>query len=163
MNHLNRIYTFAAATLALSASGFAFGQTSASDTFDVTATVEAVCTITAGNVLAFGNYDPVAATAVAGTTTIGVTCSNGMSGTEVGLVTDGIMDEDGAGTATLNYGLFQDAEHATAWGDTEATNRQAVGADGTTKTMTVYGQIAADQTTAVTGTYTDTVTATVYW
>lgn len=163
MQHFNRLLTLTAATLALTASGFAFGQSSASSTFDVTATVSAVCTITAGNTLAFGNYDPVAATAVAGTTTIDVTCSNGMTGTEVGLISDGIMDEDGTGTATLTYGLFKENTHASVWGDTSGTTRQAVTADGTTKTMTVYGKIDANQTTATTGTYTDTVTATVYW
>lgn len=161
MQHLNRIFTLTAATLAVAASGLAFGQSSDSGTFDVTATVQEVCSITAGNTLAFGNYDPVAATAVTGTTTVDVTCSNGMTGTEVGLNFTGSMSD--GGTGTLNYGLFQENTHTTSWGDIAATDRQAVTADGTVKTLTVYGQIDADQTTATTGTYTETVTASVYW
>lgn len=163
MQHLNRILTLTAATFAVAASGLAFGQSSDSGTFDVTATVQEVCSITAGNILAFGNYDPVAATAVTGTTTVDVTCSNGMTGTEVGLIFTGAMDEDGVGTGTLTYGLFKENTHTNAWGDTAGTTRQTVAADGTVKTLTVYGQIAANQTTATTGTYTETVTASVYW
>lgn len=161
MQHFNRLITLTAAIFAVTASGFAFGQSSDTANFDVTATVQEVCSITAGNTLEFGNYDPVAATAVTGTTTVDVTCSNGMTGTEVGLAYSGEMSD--GGTATLTYGLFQDTEHSTPWADTDSTDRQDVGADGTSQTMTVYGQIDADQNTATTGTYTENVTATVYW
>lgn len=163
MTHLNRILTLTAATLALTASGFVFGQSSDTGTFDVTATVQEVCSITAGNNLAFGSYDPVAATAVTGTTTVDVTCSNGMTGTEVGLAYTGSMDEDGVGTGTLAYGLFQENTHTDVWADEAGVSRLAATADGTAKTLTVYGQIDAGQTTATTGTYTETVTASVYW
>ena len=131
-----------------------------SDTFNVTATVEGVCSLTAGNDLAFGNYNPVTGAAVDGTTTIAVTCSNGLTGIEVGLAYSGEMVFDT--TNILTYGLFQDDGHATAWGDTVAVDRQAVTADGTEQEMTVYGQIDANQTTAPVGSYTETVTATVY-
>lgn len=161
MKYLNRFFTLTATIVALTASGFVFGQTSDTDTFEVTATVEEVCKITAGNTLAFGNYDPVAAMAVTGTTTIEVTCSNGMSGTEVGLDYTGTMDD--GDTGTLDYGLFQDDSHSTAWGDTDSTDRKDVGADGTAQTLTVYGQIDADQSSAKAGSYSETVTATVYW
>jgi len=154
-------------TLFATAFALAFGLSATaiadSDTFDVTATVEGVCSLTAGNDLAFGNYNPVTGTAVDGTTTIAVTCSNGMEGTDVGLDFTGSMAIAGEGTATLAYGLFQDVGHATSWGDTAETDRQEVSADGIEQTMTVYGQIEADQNTAEVGSYSETVTATVYW
>lgn len=161
MKTFNRLHTLSVAILALAASGLAFGQSSESGTFDVTATVESVCSITAGNTLAFGSYDPVAATAVAGTTTVDVTCSNGMTGTEIGLGYTGTMSD--GGTGNLNFGLFQDAGHTTAWGDTVSVDRQSVIADGTSKSITVFGQINAGQSTVTTGSYSETVTATVYW
>lgn len=131
-----------------------------SDTFNVTATVDSVCSMTAGNDLAFGSYNPVNALAVTGTTTVAVTCSNGMTGTDVGLAYTGNMTFE---TNNLSYGLFQDAGHTTSWGNTVAVDRQAVIADGTQQTLTVYGQINANQTTAPIGSYTETVTATVYF
>ena len=130
-----------------------------SDTFNVTATVQSVCSLTAGNDLAFGDYNPVTADAVTGTTTIAVTCSNGMTGTAVGLAYNGQMLN---GTDSLSYGLFQDDGHATTWGTTEL-DRQAVTADGTAQTMIVYGQINAGQTATPIGSYSETVTATVYF
>jgi spore coat protein U-like protein len=132
-----------------------------SDTFNVTATVDGVCSMTAGNDLAFGSYNPVTAAAVNGSTTVAVTCSNGMTGTEVGLAYTGNMVFDT--TNNLSYGLFQDAGLVTTWGDTVAVDRQTVTADGTQQIMTVYGQIDANQTTAPIGSYTETVTATVYF
>lgn len=132
-----------------------------SATFDVTAEVIGVCEITAGNTLAFGNYNPVTGTQVDGSTTVSVTCSNGTTGTEVGLDYTGNMNDGGLNN--LTYGLFQDAGHATAWGDTVGNDRQVVTADGTAQSMTVYGRIDANQSTAMVGSYTETVTATVYF
>lgn len=134
-----------------------------SDTFDVTAEVVGVCEITAGSALAFGDYNPVAATAVDGTTTISVTCSDGMAGTEVGLIYTGSMVDGETTPNNLTYGLFQDAGHASAWGDEVGVDRQSVTADGTAQSMTVFGSIDAGQTAAPVGSYSETVTATVYF
>jgi spore coat protein U-like protein len=146
-----------ALALALGLSSFAMAD---SDTFNVTATVDGVCSLTAGNDLAFGDYNPVTALAVTGTTTVAVTCSNGLTGTEVGLAYTGNMAFE---ANNLTYGLFQDSGHTTSWGNTVEIDRQAVTADGTQQTMTVYGQIDANQTTAPIGNYSETVTATVYF
>lgn len=151
-------------TALASAVAMAFGLSSMamadSDTFDVTATVEGVCSLTAGNNLEFGNYNPVTGAEVAGTTTISVTCSNGMSGTEVGLAYTGSMAFE---ANNLAYGLFQDDGHGTAWGDAAGTDRQTVTADGEEQQMTVYGRIDAGQNTVPVGGYTEQVTATVYF
>lgn len=134
-----------------------------SDTFNATAEVVGVCEITAGNALAFGTYNPVAATAVSGTTTVSVTCADGTAGTVVGLAYAGSMSDGAPTPSNLTYGLFQDAGHTTAWGDSVGVDRQAVTADGTAQVMTVFGQINAGQTAAPVGNYSETVTATVYF
>ncbi len=77
------IVTTSIATLALGLSTLAFAQDSS--TFNATAEVAAVCEITAGNALAFGQYNPVTALAVDASTTVSVTCLDGMTGTKVGL------------------------------------------------------------------------------
>jgi len=154
------VRNFAAAVLLLTLSCGAFAQ-SDSSTFDVTATVASTCSISSNSSLAFGNYDPVTAAAVTGTTTVAVTCSNGMSGTAVGLSYTGSMSDGASGT--LTYGLYSDASHTTSWGDTVGVDRVAVTADGTQQNLTVYGRIDPNQTTASIGNYSETVTATVYW
>lgn len=145
--------------------GFGWNIASAQDsaTFNVTAEVIGVCEITAGNTLAFGNYNPVTAVAVDGSTTVSVTCSDGTAGTEVGLNYTGSMADGAATPNNLTYNLFQNVERTTAWGDTATIDRQVVVADGTAKSMTVYGKIDAGQTAAPVGSYSETVTATVYF
>ena len=157
-NAYRNIAVTSIATLALGWGSLAIAQDS--DNFEVTAEVIGVCEITAGNALAFGDYNPVTGTAVDGSTTISGTCSNGMDGTGVGLASTGIMS--GGGANDLTYGLFQEAGRTTDWGDSEL-ERQSVAADGTAQVMTVYGRINAGQTTAPIGSYAETVTATVYF
>jgi spore coat protein U-like protein len=92
---------------------------SASDQFNVTATVLTNCQIMAGNTLAFGNYDPLSATATDSATTIQVRCTKGTTATvKMG---DGLNFSGGTrrmsfGTNFLNYGLFQGAARAQPWG-----------------------------------------------
>lgn len=64
------------------------------------------------------------------------------------------------GTYLLSYGLYQDSGHATVWGGTTATAPPAVAASGTATAITIYASIPAGQAGA-TGTYTDSVIATV--
>lgn len=136
------------------------------DNFDVTATIIASCTITA-NDLSFGNYDPLAATALDQTSTINVTCSNGadydiqLSG---GISTDvnaRTMDDDATGGFTLNYSLFTDSGRTNNWGVTNGTDTYQGTGTGSAQTITVYGRIPAGQTTPPIGAYTDTITATI--
>lgn len=160
-NVKTHLRTIAPAALLLAA-GSAIASGTDTSNFDVTASVSSTCTITStGGNLAFGAYDPVTGAAVTGTTTIAVTCSNGMSGTAVGLTNTGSMSDGASGT--LTYGLYSDASHTTAWGNTDSVDRVAVTADGTQKSLTVYGKIDANQSTAPIGSYSETVTATVHW
>ena len=137
------------------------------DTFDVTATIIASCTISANN-LAFGNYDPLAAGDLDQTTTISVTCSNGApyniqlnGGSVTGNVAGRRMDHDTAPANTLDYSLFRDAGRTQNWGVTNGTDTVAGTGNGAAQVVTVYGRITAGQTTPIIGNYTDTVTATV--
>jgi spore coat protein U-like protein len=68
------------------------------------------------------------------------------------------MDHTGT---KLGYFLYQDAGHATVWGDTTAAYVAAGNATGGADSVTVYGVLTAGQTSAIAGAYSDTVTATV--
>ena len=146
-----------------SSASYAATQT---DTFDVTATIIPSCSISAGN-LAFGNYDPLAVADNDNTSTIAVTCSNaapyniqlstGLSGNLAART----MDDDATSTFTLNYALFYDAGRTNNWGITNGTDTYQGTGSGSNQNITVYGRIAAGQTTPPVGNYTDTITATI--
>jgi spore coat protein U-like protein len=155
--------------VALSAVAFAGQiQAQATDDFQVSATVVAACTIAAGD-LAFGNYNPVTAAAVPGTSTINVVCTNespytiGLSaGAGAGATVLNRLMTLTADTETLAYGLFIDAGYVGNWG-TDALDRLADVGTGANQAHTVYGQVNAGQTAAIAGVYVDTVTATIYF
>ena len=128
--------------------------------FSASAEVIEACEIGAINALEFTDYNPVDGTATTGTTDIVVTCSNGMSGVTIALDAPATLE---SGANTLNFGLYSDAGHSTAWGSTVGTDTVAVTADGTAQTHTVHGQIDADQNTAQIGSYTGTVNVSVAW
>ena len=136
------------------------------DTFDVTATIIASCTISAGD-LAFGNYDPLAGADLDATSTIAVTCSNAapynllLSSGLSGNVAARTMDDDATGTQTLNYTLFREAGRTTNWGETIGTDTVTGTGSGANQNITVFGRIPNGQTTPPVGAYTDTITATV--
>lgn len=135
-------------------------------TMAVSTTVNASCSISA-TALAFGSYDPVvthASTPLDGTGTVTIACTSGAAvdvdldfGLNAGA---GTQRKLLSGTDTINYDLFSDSGRTTAWDNTEANdvNRTGTGADDV---LTVYGRVPAGQTGAPSGTYTDTVTATV--
>ncbi len=135
---------------------------SASTTFTVSATVQATCLITA-NPLAFGTYTGLAANA---TTTIAVTCTNTTPynvGLDAGLTSGATVSTrqmKGPGTDVLNYGLYQDSTHATNWGSTVGTDTETGTGNGSAQSLTVYGQVPANQYVTP-GSYSDTITATV--
>lgn len=145
--------------------GLSFAQAATSTAnFQVTAMVQATCMISAGN-LDFGTYTGTATTA---TSSISVTCTN-TTPYNVGLnagsssgatVTTRKMADSGGDT--LSYGLYQDAAYSLNWGDTTGTDTVAGTGDGSTQTLTVYGQLPAGQYVTP-GSYSDTVTATVYY
>jgi spore coat protein U-like protein len=88
---------------------------------------------------------------IATTTSLSVTCTNGTSynvglnaGTASGAtVTTRAMT--GPGGATLSYALYQDSGHSTNWGNTVGTDTKSGTGDGSAQTMTVYGNLSANQ------------------
>ncbi len=137
----------------------------------VSATVAATCSIST-TALAFGAYDPVGANASSpldGTGTVVVTCTSGApaavtlgqgananTGSTDALPLRRMKDASGA---FLSYALYQDNGHTTIWGNTTLTSVAQTGS-GTTSSINVYGRVAAGQNVG-TGSYTDTVVATV--
>lgn len=175
-----------AAPMALVATPALAGTTSPqTDTFQVTAKVTNSCSVTAGNTLAFGNYDPLApigATNGQGTTTFTVECSNGTNyavglnygnGTKASK-TDRFMTGGTSGTDLLAYNLYTNSSHSNVWYDgadgcntvpNSSTDCQAGTGNGKSGTSyTVFGQIDQAATpTPSAGSYTDTITVDVYF
>jgi spore coat protein U-like protein len=143
---------------------------SSTTNLSVTATVSANCTISTSAV-AFGAYDPIstnASSALNGTGSVTVTCTNG-SGATVTLGQGSNADTGSSDTAPLrrmkagsnflNYALYSDTNRSTVWGNTAGTGVAHTGT-GSAATLTVFGQIAGGQN-AASGSYSDTVVATV--
>jgi spore coat protein U-like protein len=63
-----------------------------------------------------------------------------------------------AGSARLNYSLFQDAARTIVWGDTVGTNTRSGVGNGQSQVITIYPRVFAGQVVAR-GNYVDTVTA----
>jgi spore coat protein U-like protein len=144
----------------------------ATSSFTVTADVVASCTISTTGI-SFGNYDPVVTnhtTPLDANGTVTVACTNGAV-TTIGM--DQGANQSGTSTAAaplrqmasgsnkVRYDLYQDTLHTTVWGDiggASAKSYTSTGMAGTT--FTIYGRMGAGQD-AVTGSYTDTVTATI--
>jgi spore coat protein U-like protein len=137
----------------------------------VTASVTANCTIATAPV-AFGAYDPVSAnatTALNGTGTVNVTCTNGATTTVT--LGQGSNPAGGStaaaparqlkdgGTDLLTYSLFSDPGRTTVWGDTAGTGVAHTGT-GTLTALTVNGAVDAGQNVPA-GNYSDTVVATI--
>lgn len=138
--------------------------TAVTTTFTVSAQVNAICTISAGN-LNFGTYTGVVNN---NTSTITVQCSNttpynvGLSaGSAPGAtVTTRQMMVNGAGAGVLSYSLFSDTNRSKNWGQTIGTDTVTGTGTGAAQTLTVYGQIPAG-TIPAPNAYSDTVTATI--
>jgi spore coat protein U-like protein len=133
-------------------------------TFQVTATVLSVCSVSATN-LAFGNYDASLGTPVDGSSTVTVTCTpsetydvglNAGTGTGATVAVRRMTN----GANTLDYSLYTNAGRTTVWGDTIGVDTQAGTGNGAGQALTVYGRIPTAQYVAA-GAYTDTITATV--
>jgi spore coat protein U-like protein len=145
-----------------------FAATSTS-TFNVTATVNAACSVSASN-LAFGIYNPTLAASLNISTSMNVICTNGSAYT-VGLdagtgsgatVTNRLMTRISGGTDTIAYSLYQNAGLTTVWGQTIGTNTVAGTGSGIAQPITVYGSIFASNLTSVPpASYSDTITVTV--
>ncbi|QKZ04335.1 MULTISPECIES: Csu type fimbrial protein [Pseudomonas] len=155
---------FALIGLGVALSGNANASTATAN-MSVSATVVATCSVSAGS-MAFGSYSGAAVTSSAD---LSVTCTNDApytialgagSGTDA-TTSARLLTNASDSTSTLSYGLYQDSSYATTWGDTTGTDTLAGTGTGAAQTVTVYGKVAADQLTASTGSYSDTVVVTV--
>jgi spore coat protein U-like protein len=155
---------FGAALALLSAPGAEAAV--ATTTFTVQAVINAACSVSA-TALNFGTYDPTAATALTGASTVNVFCTSGTPYTATLDVGSGggsfaartILN----GTNTLSYNLYRDAAHSQVWGDGSGSTFTVTGTGSgilTANPVTVYGQLPAGQDKPV-GTYTSTITVTV--
>jgi spore coat protein U-like protein len=158
-------YNLSAAILGCLALGFncaSAAAATATTTFAVTANVQATCLISA-TALTFGPYTGAL---VNGTSTVSVTCTNGTTyniGFNQGLGTGSTVTTrkmTGPGSAVLEYDLFSDSARSTNWGQTVGSDTIAGTGNGSTSTLTVYGQVTSAQYVTP-GAFTDTVTATV--
>lgn len=154
-------------TVAALAPCAAYAAGSDTDSFEVTATVLASCEVTASD-LAFGSYDPVAASNLDADTSLSVTCTNGTPyyvGLSLGDGSGASMAQrrmtKSGGAQTLNYVLYQDTQRSVLWGATGADRLAGTG-DGTPDTVHVYGRVPMQQA-APTGSYSDTIVVTVSW
>lgn len=134
----------------------------ASQSFTVTATVIAACTIAAAP-MAFGTYSG----AILDTnSTLTVTCTNTTSyniSLDQGLAPSATVTTRKmtlSGTNVLSYSLTSDAARAVNWGQTIGTDTVAGTGSGAAQALTVYGRIAAVQRVKP-GSYADTIVATV--
>lgn len=155
------------AMLLLLVNGQAAQAATKTTTFQVTATVNAACSVSATD-LAFGVYDPSSATPNDNTSTVTVTCTLATPydiGLNAGLATGATVTTrqmtGPAATDLLNYSLFSNAGHTINWGNTVSTDTVHVGsATGAAEAHTVYGRIPVGQYVKA-GAYVDTITVTV--
>lgn len=143
------------------------------DTFQVTATVLAQCSVSAGN-LGFGTYSPAVGTPTDATSTISVTCPNGQNyqiglndGQNSGLATAPGTTRAMTGGVTpgvdhLDYDLFKDTPGGNRWGNTFNVDTLAASGTGAAQLHTVHGRVPALQNSPP-GTYADTVTVNVFF
>jgi spore coat protein U-like protein len=166
MFHMPRKHLLAAvaggAILAFGGPSEAVVSPTASTTFQVTATVQATCLISASN-LAFGTYTGAQ---VQATSTISITCTSSTPynvGLDPGTSTGASVSTrkmSGPTGSLLPYALFRDSAYSNNWGNTVGTDTEAGTGNGSVQTLTVYGQLASGQY-VIPGSYVDTITATV--
>ncbi|CAE6709298.1 spore coat U domain-containing protein [Paraburkholderia aspalathi] len=132
--------------------------------FTASATVVNNCLISATNV-AFTSTG-VLSSALNASSAITARCTNGdayqiaLSSGSSGSVAARQMQRAGGGGA-VNYQLYTDAAHTSAWGDGTAGTTMATGTgSGNAVSITVYGRVPT-QTTPMPGNYSDTITATI--
>ena len=161
-----RLALSTAVLLALSASSFAVST--ATNTFQVTANVNAQCSVTAAD-LAFGVVAPLGGD-VDQTTTVTVKCTKNSSytvGLDAGTTTGATIAQRlmGNGGDYMQYNLFTNSGRTTVWGNsaTAPTWVSGTGAGmGTGQVLTVYGRVPTGQTNLAVGSYAETsVTVTV--
>ena len=140
--------------------------TAVTTTFQVQATVNAQCTITAVN-LTFPAVDPLNSQ-TDGATTVTVKCTKNSPytvGLNAGTTTGSTIAQRlmANGADTMDYNLYTDAGRSSIWGNSAGSWVSGTGAGmGTAQVLNVYGRVAAGQTNLAVGTFTEpTITVTV--
>ena len=162
-HHLAAIYRqtiFACASLACALLPAVANAATATTTMPVSMTITAGCTVTATSV-AFATQSTLA-TSTPATGTLSVTCTNTTPYT-VGLnegsgtgATTTVRKMTGPASAFINYGLYQNSGHTTNFGNTTGTDTVAGTGTGAVQTITVYGQVPA-QASSAPGSYADVI------
>jgi spore coat protein U-like protein len=159
----------AALAVVMLAGGRTASAGSATSSLTVTATVPAVCVLSAGT-LAFGNYDPVGANAttpLTGSSAFSVACTKNTAYTVTlgtganaasAMGTSRAMKDAGTG-AFLSYELYTNNTYGTVWNTTNTVGGTA--ATTSAIPLTAYGRIPAGQNVPAATGYTDTVVSTV--
>jgi spore coat protein U-like protein len=164
MNNVSKLALALGMALALPAAAFAG---SATKPVTVTATVSNTCNISAAT-LAFGTYDGLNGTSdVDGSAVLQYQCNNktapkiGLDAGQNSASATGTTRAMSHGTDYLSYELYTDTGRLSVWGNV-ATSWLAPGAvsSNSVTSATIYGRIPAAQD-APTGSYSDTVTATI--
>jgi spore coat protein U-like protein len=165
-----KLHWHGAALLGLALAGLpgASQAGNATTTFQVQITLVASCAISANN-LNFGSGIGLLTSAVNGSTTLSVTCSNstpytlGLDGGNVSgsTVTTRLMAGTTTGntSTTMQFQLYSDSGRTTTWGNSSGSWISGTGS-GSAQTLTVYGQVPT-QSTPKPDTYQTTITATV--
>ncbi|OWQ86968.1 hypothetical protein CDN99_19925 [Roseateles aquatilis] len=143
--------------------------TTATNTFQVTATITSSCNVS-GSTLNFGSaIDPLATgVPLDATSTLTVTCSNTTpyavslnAGANAGGASNFTSRTMKSGSNTLGYQLYLDSGRTTVWGDgTASSSTKSSTGTGSAQSISVYGRIPS-LSGVVPGTYTDTVTVTI--
>ena len=141
----------------------------ASNTFQVQATVISSCQV-AGTSLNFGgSIDPLAAaTPLDATSTLTVVCTNTTpytvalnAGANAGGAANFSARTMKSGSNTLGYQLYLDTARSTVWGDGTASSSTSAGTGtGNSQSLTIYGRLPS-LANVIPGAYTDTVTVTI--
>lgn len=135
------------------------------ENFVVTVTVNASCSLTAGDI-GFGNWDPLSGDA-SSTGTVSVTCSTGLPyavsidpGSHYSVYDCVSPQRRMASNGNyLAYGLYQDAGQSVDWGCDASSDLDGVGS-GTPMSHTVHARIPAAQS-VIAGAYQDDLVATI--
>jgi len=155
---MKRLLTASISAALMGAAAPSFAAT-ATGSFDVGIEVIATCSISASN-LTFNTITTGTTTNNDATSSLTVNCSNGAPYTIA--LGNGANYSGGRrmtnGTNNINYYLYSDSSRSTQWNSINVGNGTGSGAD---QSYTVYGRIPSGQSVPGTGSYLDTVIATV--
>lgn len=139
---------------------------SAGTNLGVQATVLGYCTIAAGQLFDYGNYDPSAALPLDVSNQVAIQCTQGTNywlglGNGANFAAPNRRMAGGTGEF-LNYQFYTDAPGGTVWDNLNgpAANANTVAAGLSPYNITIFGRVPAGQVVSA-GVYTDTVVMTV--